>query len=372
MWVWRLDDEHTSCLLPQQRQLGEAGRGEAVAGGEQSGPGPLKDAGWVQDLLGAGSGQSGGHWDSCPAKMTNTAPHATFARLLQMIETECFKELNVFGPNGTLSPDLNRSHPPEPPKKGLLQRIFKRQVRDAPSVPGCPGVGPGTPWAQVLPRGRTCSLLPACGGRGRPGAAAACPSPCAHQVRDPQGGIGQGRPKARPSSRVLGLAPVDVRGEFSVVGALVHWRIFSSLRGLYPAGARSAPSHCTNRKCLQAWPRVLWRRSLPDRELTAPYGPCKDSSSVGSDRTEQRAGRTGVGAVSPAEPHGSWGGAPQGGCCDHQLAASGDFAPWEKAFFLRACPWIEGSAWAQWKKCPRRGHPAGTPSPHPPCPRWPE
>nr|XP_031538685.1 G protein-coupled receptor kinase 5 [Vicugna pacos] len=45
----------------------------------------------------------------------------------EMIETECFKELNVFGPNGTLSPDLNRSRPPEPPKKGLLQRLFKRQ-----------------------------------------------------------------------------------------------------------------------------------------------------------------------------------------------------------------------------------------------------
>ncbi|KAM6092436.1 G protein-coupled receptor kinase 5 isoform 3-T3 [Theristicus caerulescens] len=44
-----------------------------------------------------------------------------------MIETECFKELNVFGPNGTISPDLNKSYPPEPPKKGLLQRIFKRQ-----------------------------------------------------------------------------------------------------------------------------------------------------------------------------------------------------------------------------------------------------
>uniref|UniRef100_A0A452DRN8 G protein-coupled receptor kinase n=1 Tax=Capra hircus TaxID=9925 RepID=A0A452DRN8_CAPHI len=44
----------------------------------------------------------------------------------EMIETECFKELNVFGPHGTLSPDLNRSHPPEPPKKGLLQRLFKR------------------------------------------------------------------------------------------------------------------------------------------------------------------------------------------------------------------------------------------------------
>lgn len=53
-----------------------------------------------------------------------------FVLLPQMIETECFKELNVFGPNGTLSPDLNRSHPPEPPKKGLLQRLFKRQVRD--------------------------------------------------------------------------------------------------------------------------------------------------------------------------------------------------------------------------------------------------
>ncbi|KAM4704404.1 LOW QUALITY PROTEIN: G protein-coupled receptor kinase 5 [Rhinophrynus dorsalis] len=46
----------------------------------------------------------------------------------EMIETECFKELNIFGPNGTLSPDLNRSHPPEPPKKSLLHRIFKRQM----------------------------------------------------------------------------------------------------------------------------------------------------------------------------------------------------------------------------------------------------
>ncbi|KAM6444148.1 G protein-coupled receptor kinase 5 isoform 2-T3 [Liasis olivaceus] len=45
----------------------------------------------------------------------------------EMIETECFKELNVFGPNGTISPDLNKNYPPEPPKKGLLHRIFKRQ-----------------------------------------------------------------------------------------------------------------------------------------------------------------------------------------------------------------------------------------------------
>ncbi|XP_070608704.1 G protein-coupled receptor kinase 5 isoform X2 [Erythrolamprus reginae] len=45
----------------------------------------------------------------------------------EMIETECFKELNLFGPNGTISPDLNRNYPPEPPKKGFLHRIFKRQ-----------------------------------------------------------------------------------------------------------------------------------------------------------------------------------------------------------------------------------------------------
>lgn len=36
---------------PQWRQLGEAGRGEAVAGRKRSGPGPLKDAGQVEDLL---------------------------------------------------------------------------------------------------------------------------------------------------------------------------------------------------------------------------------------------------------------------------------------------------------------------------------
>ncbi|KAK6481914.1 G protein-coupled receptor kinase 5-like isoform X1 [Huso huso] len=45
----------------------------------------------------------------------------------EMIETECFKELNMFGPNGTLSPDLDRSYTPEPPKRGLLHRLFNRQ-----------------------------------------------------------------------------------------------------------------------------------------------------------------------------------------------------------------------------------------------------
>ncbi|XP_051779183.1 G protein-coupled receptor kinase 5 isoform X1 [Erpetoichthys calabaricus] len=45
----------------------------------------------------------------------------------EMIETECFKELNMFGANGGLPPDLDRTCTPEPPKKGLLQRLFRRQ-----------------------------------------------------------------------------------------------------------------------------------------------------------------------------------------------------------------------------------------------------
>ncbi|XP_062913100.1 G protein-coupled receptor kinase 5-like isoform X1 [Mobula hypostoma] len=48
----------------------------------------------------------------------------------EMIETECFKELNVFGPNRTRSPDLDWNVLPEPPKRGLLDRIFRRHAHD--------------------------------------------------------------------------------------------------------------------------------------------------------------------------------------------------------------------------------------------------
>ncbi|KAM9312800.1 G protein-coupled receptor kinase 5-like [Gastrophryne carolinensis] len=48
----------------------------------------------------------------------------------EMIETECFKDLNVFGPNGTRSPDLDWRQLPEPPKRSLLQRIFRRHPAD--------------------------------------------------------------------------------------------------------------------------------------------------------------------------------------------------------------------------------------------------
>ncbi|XP_032869592.1 G protein-coupled receptor kinase 5-like [Amblyraja radiata] len=48
----------------------------------------------------------------------------------EMIETECFKELNVFGPNGCRSPDLDWNLLPEPPKRSLLDRIFRRHAHD--------------------------------------------------------------------------------------------------------------------------------------------------------------------------------------------------------------------------------------------------
>ncbi|RVE64247.1 hypothetical protein OJAV_G00144760 [Oryzias javanicus] len=46
----------------------------------------------------------------------------------EMIETECFFELNVFHQDGIVPPDLDwRGQPSPPPKQGLLQRLFGRQ-----------------------------------------------------------------------------------------------------------------------------------------------------------------------------------------------------------------------------------------------------
>ncbi|KAJ8379252.1 hypothetical protein SKAU_G00000300 [Synaphobranchus kaupii] len=44
----------------------------------------------------------------------------------EMIETECFKDLNVFGPLGSRPADLDWNHPPEPPRRSLLDRILRR------------------------------------------------------------------------------------------------------------------------------------------------------------------------------------------------------------------------------------------------------
>lgn len=45
----------------------------------------------------------------------------------EMIETECFTELNLFGPDGGPSPDLIEDQPPAPPHRGFFDRMFKRQ-----------------------------------------------------------------------------------------------------------------------------------------------------------------------------------------------------------------------------------------------------
>ena len=52
----------------------------------------------------------------------------SFFFLLQMIETDCFSELNVFGPDGSVTPDLIEGQPPPPPSRNLLDRIFRRRV----------------------------------------------------------------------------------------------------------------------------------------------------------------------------------------------------------------------------------------------------
>lgn len=47
----------------------------------------------------------------------------------EMVETDCFKELNVFGPDGTLPNDLNFDCPPEEESKGCFP-FFKRNKRN--------------------------------------------------------------------------------------------------------------------------------------------------------------------------------------------------------------------------------------------------
>ncbi|XP_062399362.1 G protein-coupled receptor kinase 5 isoform X1 [Sardina pilchardus] len=44
----------------------------------------------------------------------------------EMIETEVFSDLNVFGLDGVRPPDLDWNQPPEPPRRRLLDRIFRR------------------------------------------------------------------------------------------------------------------------------------------------------------------------------------------------------------------------------------------------------
>ncbi|KAG7218791.1 hypothetical protein INR49_019720 [Caranx melampygus] len=51
----------------------------------------------------------------------------------EIIDMDCFRELNVFGPGGTRSPDLDWSQAPEMPKRSLLTRLFRRHQHPAES-----------------------------------------------------------------------------------------------------------------------------------------------------------------------------------------------------------------------------------------------
>nr|XP_048303727.1 G protein-coupled receptor kinase 6 isoform X5 [Myodes glareolus] len=84
----------------------------------------------------------------------------------EMVETECFQELNVFGLDGSVPPDLDwKGQPPAPPKKGLLHRLFSRQRSLA--APGEAGPRRSAPWkgagTKVAPRRHARPLSPAAG-----------------------------------------------------------------------------------------------------------------------------------------------------------------------------------------------------------------
>ncbi|EMP41727.1 G protein-coupled receptor kinase 5 [Chelonia mydas] len=82
----------------------------------------------------------------------------------EMIETECFKDLNVFGPNGLRSPDLDWKQLPEPPKRSLLQRLFRRHMPESllPSAelhePPLRELLPPAPWAPKVTTLKTSPL----------------------------------------------------------------------------------------------------------------------------------------------------------------------------------------------------------------------
>ncbi|XP_035201146.1 G protein-coupled receptor kinase 5-like isoform X4 [Oxyura jamaicensis] len=74
----------------------------------------------------------------------------------EMIETECFKDLNVFGPNGTRSPDLDWKQLPEPPKRSLLQRLFRRHPADYTIAANVPSPQPAATNSHLPTAGAAC------------------------------------------------------------------------------------------------------------------------------------------------------------------------------------------------------------------------
>uniref|UniRef100_A0A3B3TM66 G protein-coupled receptor kinase n=1 Tax=Poecilia latipinna TaxID=48699 RepID=A0A3B3TM66_9TELE len=46
----------------------------------------------------------------------------------EMIEMECFKEINIYETDGMLCPDLDMNRPNPPPKRGFFYRLFRREA----------------------------------------------------------------------------------------------------------------------------------------------------------------------------------------------------------------------------------------------------
>ncbi|XP_038839179.1 G protein-coupled receptor kinase 5-like isoform X1 [Salvelinus namaycush] len=61
----------------------------------------------------------------------------------EMIEMECFKEINVYETDGLLCSDLDVNRPNPPPKRGFFYRLFRREASAASSPPPAAAVRGG-------------------------------------------------------------------------------------------------------------------------------------------------------------------------------------------------------------------------------------
>ena len=82
----------------------------------------------------------------------------------QMIEMDCFKEINVFEVEGALCADLDVNRPNPPPKRGFFYRLFRREAsavlpcgRGGARGGGLRDIRPDLAKTQKAPRALLCS-----------------------------------------------------------------------------------------------------------------------------------------------------------------------------------------------------------------------
>lgn len=61
-------------------------------------------------------------------KFLNIIFNIVYCVFFQMIEMECFKEINVFEMDGVLCSDLDVNRPNPAPKRGFFYRLFHREA----------------------------------------------------------------------------------------------------------------------------------------------------------------------------------------------------------------------------------------------------